>query len=136
MTDRAQLEVHTHSIIRGQRANIFGRNTITHSHEGGDMPHRHPDTGPASYTIDKDEWFRATGMRGGGRKKFTISPEGEQFPIVELEDWQKSFEVHVGDPPPGFIGTGAGLAPAARMIVGSRMTVSKIVPFQPGRRRV
>ncbi|QOZ25325.1 hypothetical protein [Bradyrhizobium sp. CCBAU 51753] len=125
--DQRQLEVHEHAIISVPRAN-HGQ-SIRHSHEGGSEPHQHPDTGPASYTIDKDEWLKATGLRGGGRKQFTKTPEGEQLPIVELEEWQKSFEVHVGALPPGFRGTGGGMAAATRMILAHRMTVSNVVPF-------
>jgi hypothetical protein len=73
-----KFEVHTHA--------LFGRGgsvrTITHSHVGGDTPHLHDGSGPASYTIDKDEWFALTGLRGGGRKKFTVKPTGEQLPLT------------------------------------------------------
>lgn len=99
-----QLEVHEHHIIRGPRANRTGGwpagmgSKFSHSHEGGSAPHSHPDTGPAAYTIDKDEWARATGLRGGGRKRFTARPSGEQFPLVQQEP--QSFDVFiVGDPP-------------------------------------
>jgi hypothetical protein len=68
---------------------------FAHSHEGGDVPHSHPDTGPASYTIDKDAWARATGLRGGGRKRFTARPNGEQFPLVPQEP--QSFDVFILD---------------------------------------
>jgi hypothetical protein len=117
-----RLEVHEHCIISGPRANKTWCNKIVHSHEGGSDSHQHPDTGPASYTIDKDEWLRATGLRGGGRKKFTLSATGEQLPRVELEDWQREFEVIVGPPPPDFSGSGAGIAPVVRMILAFGMT--------------
>lgn len=71
-----RLEVHEHAFTSGRW------DKISHSHEGGDAPHEHPDTGPASYTIDKDEWARKTGLRGGGRKKYTAKASGEQFPLV------------------------------------------------------
>lgn len=118
-----RLEVHEHCFIRGPRSCFAGseRGRVVHSHEGGDVPHQHPDTGPASYTIDKDEWLAATGLRGGGRKKFTAKPIGEQIDRVELEDWQREFEVIVGPPPPGFEGEGAGIAPAARMVLAFGM---------------
>lgn len=125
-------EMHDHCIISGPRA--CRSITITHSHEGGSEPHQHPDTGPASYTIDQDEWHAATGMHGGGRKVFTATPEGEQLARVELEEWQKTFEIHVGDPPPGWTGTGGGMAAASRMILACRMTVSNVLPF-PGPKR-
>lgn len=131
----APLEIHEHCYISGPNANWSPTRRITHSHQGGDTPHQHPDTGPASYTIDKDEWMRMTGMVGGGRKRFTKTPEGEQLPRVELEDWQKTFEVHVAPPPPDFKGQGAGLAPAARMILGCRMTVSNVLPFPSAPRK-
>jgi hypothetical protein len=123
---RGRFEVHEHCFIRGDRANKSWLYKFSHSHEGGDVPHQHPDTGPASYTIDKDEWFLATGLRGGGRKKFSAKPSGEQFPIVELEDWQRSFEIIVGSPPKDHQGEGPGLAPAARMILAFGMHVSAV----------
>jgi hypothetical protein len=119
-------EVHEHCIIRGDRAHKTWCNKIVHSHPGGHLPHQHADTGPASFTIDKDDWFRATGLRGGGRKKFTKKPTGEQFPIVELEPWQTEFEVIYAPPPKDWKGTGGGMATASRMILGSKMKVSKI----------
>jgi hypothetical protein len=128
----AGLEVHEHSFVSGPRAHggcpskggKWLPTKFSHSHEGGSAPHQHPQTGPASYTIDKDQWYRATGFKGGGRKTFTRRPTGEQLPIVDLEDWQKSFEVIVGAPTPEF-GTGPGLAPAARMILGHKMTCAR-----------
>mgnify|MGYP001615278732 CR=1 FL=1 len=127
------LEVHSHVFVSGPRANgMFIRSEqkttseFSHSHEGGDVPHSHPDTGPACYTIDKDDWMRATGMRGGGRKKFTDNPTGLQLPIVELEKWQTEFEIHISDPPPDFEGQGAGIAPAARMCLAFGMKVASI----------
>ena len=124
------LEVHEHSIISGPRAG--SGETIVHSHEGGEHPHKHPDTGPSKYTIDQDEWFEMTGgVAGGSRKRFTQAPEGEQLPRVELEDWQKTFEIHYGDPPPGWKGQGGGHLAAARMVLAFRMTVSNVIPF-PG----
>jgi hypothetical protein len=120
------LEAHEHCFIRGERANKSWLYKFSHSHEGGDIPHQHPDTGPASYTIDKDEWLRATGLRGGGRKKFTKVPDGDQFPIVELEEWQKSFEIVVCPPPKEFKGVGPGIALPLRLIKTFGMTVSAV----------
>lgn len=121
-----RLELHSHSFISGPRAN-GGSGTIKHSHDGGEAPHQHPNCGPAQYVIDQDEWALATGgMKGGARKQFTDAPTGEQLPIVELEDWQKSFTVVVCDPPKGFEGTGGGDAAAARMVLGFRMTARVI----------
>lgn len=121
------LEVHTHCIIGGPRARFAGAH-ITHSHAGGDVPHQHPDTGPACYTIDRDEWLRATGMKGGDRKKYTRQPTGEQMPLVDLEDWQKSFNVVVAAPPSNFTGTGGGFDAAARMILAFGMECSSVTP--------
>lgn len=129
-------EVHEHCIISGPRHSGFlERNRIVHSHEGGDEYHTHPDCGPGSYTIDKDEWFRATGLRGGGRKKFTKAPDGEQLPYVARKPGEGEFEIHMGEPPPGWQGTGAGLATAARMVLACKNTVSNIIPLDPKRRR-
>lgn len=85
-----KLEVHEHSYVAG------GGN-FSHSHEGGNAPHQHPGTGPACFTIDKDRWQQLTGYNGGGRKKFTAKPTGMQMPIVELEDWQRTFDVIVDE---------------------------------------
>ncbi|HYZ88313.1 MAG TPA: hypothetical protein VE620_03350 [Myxococcales bacterium] len=142
----ARLEVHEHSYISGRYANgganIPGKmpptwkaSKFSHSHEGGDRPHQHPETGPASYTIDKDDWLRTTGLRGGGRKTFTVKPTGEQLPIVELEDWQKFFELIIGDPPADYRGEGPGFAPAARMILGHKMTCVIRDARTPGKSR-
>lgn len=117
-------EVHEHHFVSGKRAH-GGHNSkgewetgkFSHSHEGGNVPHKHPDTGPAAYTIDKDAWLRVTGMRGGGRKKFTAKPTGEQMPIVELEEWQKSFKLIVAEPAPAGSSTGPGISLPARMML-------------------
>lgn len=119
-----RLEVHDHCYVAGPRANGHSYR-FSHSHEGGDQPHQHPEAGPASYTIDKDEWFRETGLRGGGRKTFTAQPTGEQLPWVELEDWQKTFEVIIAAPTPD-AGEGPGLALPMRLILGSKMKVSSV----------
>jgi hypothetical protein len=112
-----KLEVHEHCVIGGPRAHKTWLNHITHSHVDGNRAHQHPDCGPASFTIDKDEWLKATGLRGGGRKKYTAGPTGEQLPIAELEDWQKTFEVVLVDgPPPEESTCGPGVGPIARMV--------------------
>lgn len=116
-----KLEVHEHSFIRGPRSRWAGTDAgrLIHSHEGGDQPHSHPDTGPASYTIDKDEWFQATGLRGGGRKKFTATPNGEQFEVIPRAPEEDAFEIVFCDPPApaGFTGEGGGHYTAARMVL-------------------
>lgn len=110
-----KLEVHEHCFTSGPRSKHYVYK-FEHSHEGGNIPHSHPDTGPSSFTIDKDEWLRATGLRGGGRKKFTVKPNGEQFPYVEREPM--TFDVIVvGDGGRAASGgaEGPGIAPVARM---------------------
>ena len=116
-------EVHEHRFISGPRArgSAWPRSTLVHSHFGGEAPHKHPDTGPSSYTIDKDEWFRVTGLKGGGRKQFTPAPSGEQLPVIRPSAEESSFEIHVMDPPPGFVGSGGGMTTAARMVLGHRL---------------
>jgi hypothetical protein len=138
----AGFEVHRHIFVSGPRANgmfIQARqettSTFHHSHEGGSLPHAHPDTGPASFTIDKDEWCRKTGLRGGGRKTYTVAPTGEQFPIEELEDWQKTFVVEVGNPTPRAWGTGPGVALPLRMVLQFGMTCTVKDGRTPRKRR-
>lgn len=135
-------EVHTHTFVSGPRANgIFIRSrqettsTFHHSHEGGSVPHRHPDTGPASFTIDKDEWARRTGLRGGGRKTYTAAPTGEQLPIEALEDWQTSFKVIVCKPTPRAWGPGPGVALPLRLVLGFGMTYTVTDGRTPAPRR-
>ena len=85
---RARLEMHEHHFITGPLA-LTGASKFAHSHDGGEVPHEHHNdagrTGPAARTIDKDEWFAATGLRGGGRKKFTAAPSGPQFAMRRTE---------------------------------------------------
>lgn len=122
---RTGLEVHEHCFVSGPRAHAAGNYKFSHSHEGGDVPHKHPGTGPASYTIDRDDWARTTGLRGGGRKEFTTAPSGEQFAWCDLEDFQRSFEVVVLPSARRVAeetrSPGAGVAPAARMVLAGRM---------------
>ncbi len=131
---KGTLEVHCHHYLSGA-------SSVEHAHEGGDVPHKHPDTGPATYTIDKDEWHAVTGLDGGGRKKFAHKPTGPQLPTVELEDWQRTFRVvFVDEYTDGHAGAGisreafeasraqfeargaASAHAAARMILGFGMT--------------
>lgn len=129
------LEVHEHCFISGNRAAWAGtdRGRLVHSHEGGDVSHEHPDTGPSSYTIDKDDWFLRTGLKGGGRKKFTAKPKGEQFPLIPRTREQNSFEVVVCDPPANFEGTGGGLYAMERMRLALGMEVSNVRDLRKGR---
>lgn len=132
-------EVHEHCFISGPRSHWAGspRGKLVHSHAGGDVYHTHPDTGPASFTIDKDEWFAATGLRGGSRKKFTKAPTGEQLPYIERQPGEGEFEIHVGPNPPDWpaTATGGGYAAACRMVMACDNRVTKVVPFDPKRKR-
>lgn len=124
-----RFEMHEHIFVTGPRSrSMFIQATqkttahFSHSHEGGNIPHTHPDTGPGCYTIDKDEWARMTGMRGGGRKVFTAKPTGEQMPMIERTAEENTFEVIVGPPPKGWKGEGGGIAAASRVILAFGMT--------------
>lgn len=137
---KAKLEVHEHCYITGPNANWSGdRGRLVHSHEGGDKPHVHEDavhrTGPGSYTIDKDEWRRRTGMVGGGRKKFTAAPTGPQLPLVAI-DPPAIRVVVVGDGGAAAArgATGPGLAVIDRMQLAVK---AEVVSFEhaPGPRR-
>ena len=128
-----KFEVHEHSFVRGPRArgSNWPDSKVAHSHFGGDVPHSHPDTGPASYTIDKDDWARATGMVGGGRKTFTAAPSGEQLKVIPRTAEESTFEIVVMDPPANFKGEGGGMVAAARMQLAFGMRARVI----DGRRR-
>lgn len=136
-----QFEVHDHCYISGPNSRYAGqeRSHLVHSHEGGDQPHVHEDelhrTGPASYTIDAETWARATGMRGGGTKRFTREPTGVQLPLRQVDPPQIHVVV-VGDGGASVAGenTGAGEAPVLRMMLGMKAQVAS-VQRRPGRRR-
>lgn len=131
-------EVHEHCFVSGPRANRPGY-SFDHSHPGGSVPHQHPNTGPACFTIDRDEWRRRTGRDGGGRKVFTKTPTGERLPVLELEPWQKSFDVIIDEESLQRFraerphAEGPGEAPAMRMVLGFRMKAN--VRRAPRRRR-
>ncbi len=128
-TGRKTLEVHRHTFVSGPRSHgMFIQttqettSTFHHSHVDGHRGHRHPDTGPACFDIDKDEWFRTTGLKGGGRKTFTAKPSGEQFALVALTEQESTFKLIVGTPTPsvgqpGYLGEGPGIALPARMML-------------------
>lgn len=140
MSAAKKLEVHEHWIIAGPNANKSWLNKFEHSHEGGDVPHKHDDgiheTGPAARTIDKDEWFAATGLRGGGRKKFTAKPTGPQMPLVRTEPC-KIEVIIVGDGGASVAGdcSGAGDLPIVRMKKAFGAVVTSVTHVAPPRRR-
>jgi hypothetical protein len=84
-----QLEVHEHWFVSGPRGRAGYHNGIwrepkfKHSHPGGDVPHRHPDTGPSSY--------------GHRPPKTTKRPTGEQFEIVPMSEEDQSFDLVITD---------------------------------------
>lgn len=115
----ARFEVHEHTLLNSR---MSPAPKVRHSHEGGDKPHQHPDTGPAAY--------------GRSKPPFTVHAIGQQLPWVELEEWQKSFEIIVCDPSPskgqeGYIGEGPGPLPAMLMVNTFRMNFT----IRDGRRK-
>lgn len=86
-----RLEVHEHSYISGPNARWTPTRNVEHSHWAGGQGHLHPEVGPATFTIDKDEWYAATGLVGGGRKQFSRKPKGEQLPWMPPEE--RTFKV-------------------------------------------
>jgi len=123
-------EVHEHWYITGQKARISG-SRLNHSHAGGNLPHVHEDeiqrTGPGAYTIDRDAWMRETGLRGGGRKRFTSKPTGEQLPIVAVSPPQIDVVI-VGDGGAAIAGAaqGPGTAPIVRLCLGMLAEVASV----------
>lgn len=75
--DPPRLEVHEHSRIHD------GGGRVNHSHADGAPGHHHFGTGPATFTIDKDDWQQQTGLKGGGRKRFTTRPVGPQLTVTK-----------------------------------------------------
>lgn len=75
-------EVHEHSVLNSR---FSPSPRIVHSHEGGDVPHNHPNTGPSFY--------------GHGRRapKFTKKLSGEQLEYIERSEEENSFELIVTD---------------------------------------
>lgn len=74
----SRYETHEHSYTSGpeaRRARKPGEPHLVHSHEGGDVPHSHPETGPGRY----------------GRNRLTRKPAGPQLPYVERE--RRTFHV-------------------------------------------
>lgn len=121
MASNRGFEVHEHWDLR-----VCG-GRLRHSHDGGNARHQHAGYGPASYTIDKDDWFRTTGLSGGGRKKFTKRPSGRQELIVALEPWQGTFEIQIvgdGGVEAAREGEGPGVALPVRLILANKMTAT------------
>jgi len=84
-----QFEVHEHWFVSGPRSTAGYRNgkwtepKFTHSHPGGGVPHRHPNTGPSFY--------------GHRKPKVTKRPTGEQFELVAMTEEESSFELVITD---------------------------------------
>lgn len=116
----ARYEVHEHSCPRtGKR--------VSHSHEGGDVPHLHPAYGPATYAIDEEDWFRVTGRRGGGDKVFTKKPTGPLLPYEECEP--PEFDIVVvgdGGAKAARGGQGPGIALPERLRQKFKMKIASI----------
>lgn len=82
--------LHTHHFVRGPRSSaryrggVWCETKFTHSHEGGDVAHTHPETGPSFYA------YRSP--------KRTKKPNGEQFAeMTPLTDEERTFEVVITD---------------------------------------
>lgn len=135
MKPRRKLEVHEHWFITGPNANRGLR--LVHAHDGGGQPHEHADetqrTGPAAYTIDKDEWMRRTGLSGGGRKKFVDAPTGTQLPLVAIEPPRIDINI-VGDGGRAAArgAAGPGLNAVSRMQLVFKARVASVT-IEPGR---
>lgn len=90
MATAKTLRVHEHAFIGGPRAHRSGKGwpegmgpDLVHSHEGGDLPHSHPDTGPASFTL--------------GKPQMTARPNGDQLPYIKTDPKDLVFDVFVMD---------------------------------------
>jgi len=123
------LEVHEHWYITGPFACSAHR--LVHAHERGDQPHEHADetqrTGPAAYTIAKDEWLLRTGLKGGGRKKLVSKPTGNQLPFVTREPSRIDIVI-VGDGGAAAArgAQGPGLSAVDRMVLGFKARVASV----------
>jgi len=126
-----KFEVHEHYWITGRQARMAAGYKFYHSHEGGDGPHEHVEgdsrTGPASYTIDKRDWLRATGSVGGSEKKFSAKPTGPQLPFVKTEPTKVRIVV-VGDGGASVARdcSGPGVLPVARIVLGFRAKIESV----------
>ena len=78
MTDaRTRYELHEHSILTSRHS---PGEKVVHAHADGSAPHRHPDTGPATYGRAKGRRYRA-------------KPHGAQLPSIEPTEEERSFTV-------------------------------------------
>lgn len=118
---RAKLEVHEHAWVTGPRSRFVGQKLV-HSHGGGDVAHEHEHTGPSCYTICRKQWLKKTGLVGGGRKRFTASPTGEQLPQRNLTEEELTYDLVVVGPP-GQGGPGVALPLHLAMAFGMKAEV-------------
>lgn len=143
MSRSVALETHEHCYITGPNSRFAGsaRGRLTHSHDGGDKPHVHEDaaqrTGCGSYTIDKDEWFKRTGLRGGGHKKFTRKQTGVQMPLIAIGAPQIRVVI-VGDGGAAVArgASGAGESPVVRMQLACKSQVISVTHAPLSRTRL
>lgn len=73
-------EVHEHAYTSGpeqRKPRKPGAPELVHSHEGGDMPHAHPDTGRSRY----------------GQNKLTKKPTGPQLERIAIAPERNTFRV-------------------------------------------
>lgn len=88
-TEKRAYAVHDHAIIRGPRSHRLGNwpagtgSKIVHSHEGGEVAHTHPDTGPCHLS--------------GGKAKSTARPNGEQLTYVKTDSADLVFDLFILD---------------------------------------
>lgn len=117
-------EMHEHIFVAGLRKKSgygkdgkwhVGGEHILHSHDGGSVPHIHPDTGPSFY--------------GYRKPKVTKKPTGEQFKYVSRSQEDNNFELVItnsalihAEEPIGNTPVELLKFPAAdRLITGSRL---------------
>lgn len=84
------LELHQHHFVSGPRAGghyesdgEWHTGKFMHSHPGGGIPHKHPNTGPSFY--------------GYRKPKTTKNPNGGQFQWVAIPEEDLSFELVITD---------------------------------------
>lgn len=119
-----EYELHQHFFTSGPRATAHCEQgewcepKFEHSHPGGGVPHKHPNTGPSFY--------------GYRKPKSTRNPKGEQLEVIVLSEEESSFDLVVTDSAITYEGGKAvlignrsleslGFPAAERMISGSRL---------------